>query len=435
MGAVAKTKTTADVVIIGGGLAGTAALWAIERAAPGTKTLLLEQNDHLGGGSSAASLESFRTCWATPCIARQMRRSAEVFFNADDYLGDGAARSLAVRQHGYLFCGFTSQQAETLRADVTHLHRIGLTHVEYLDADAVRYRFPWLGEKVIAAKFDPKAGSLDSNALIQAYVRNAPAAQIVFNAQNIQIMVKNGIVTGVKSTQGEIASPKVVIACGTGALQLGRTAGVELPVVVRPRQSFTTPWRHDSFPEDAPLVIGSRPFPHLRPEARSGAIFGWEYHWNAKWAASGHDAALHDALREPVFPASQLKDPRFPSMTLMLLARQFGHSDGEGFADSRYLRGIQHNIGYYVYRDATAAYVTQPDGTRQPYHSERAIIDAHPDVHGLYLSIAHVGHGIMTSPAAGEILASKVLERDLPDPLYADFGINVPWVAHDENAL
>ena len=80
-----------------------------------------------------------------------------------------------------------------------------------------------------------------------------------------------------------------------------------------------------------------------------------------------------------MYPAAQLKDPRFPSLALTLLARQFGHAEGEGFADARYLRGISHNIGYYVYRDETAAYRTDADGTHHPYDSERAIIDAHPD--------------------------------------------------------
>ena len=422
---------TADIVIIGGGLAGTAALWALNRAEPSLRIILIEQNDHLGGGSSVASLECYRSCWPTVCIAHQMQRSIEVFYNADKYLGDEASESLGVREHGYLFCGFDDQQAAELKSDVEHLHSMGLDHVEYLDTDEVRYRFPWLGETVIAAKFDPIAGSIDSNALVQAYVRQAANVQILFNAKNVQICVEGHKVTGVQTADRTIAAPNVIIASGAGAWQVGKTAGVDLPVVVRPRQSFTTPWRHDAIPEDAPMIIGGHPFPHLRPEARSGAIFGWEYHWNAKVAESGHDHILHDALREPVYPASKLKDPRFPSITLMLLAKQFG----QDFNDSRYLGGIQHNIGYYVYRDASAAYFTKPDGTREPYMSERAIIDAHPDVDGLFLSIAHSGHGIMTSPAAGEIIASKVLGHDLPHPSYADFGIDVPWVEHDMNAL
>ena len=422
---------SADVIIIGGGLAGTAALWAIGRAAPHLRTILLEPNDHLGGGSSTASLECFRSCWALPCNAQLMRRSIEVFYNADACLGEGAADAIGVRKHGYLFCGFSPQQAATLRADVDHLHTIGLTHVEYLDTDELRYRFPWLGEKVIAAKFDPNAGSLDSHGLVQAYVRAAPSGQIVLNAKEISILVENGQVRGVRCSKGTIAAPQVVIASGAGAEAVGRSAGVDLPVVVRPRQSFTTAFRHEGFPEDAPLVIGAKPFPHVRPVGKDGAIFGWEYHWNAK----GRDATLKDALIEPIYPLSRLKDPRFPSIALMLLARQFGHEQAAGFNDPRYLRGLQHSIGYYVYRDASAAYSVSADGSRQPYHSERAIIDQHPDVVGLFMSIAHVGHGIMTSPAAGELLANKVLGQPLSEPIYADFALGVPWVPYDENAL
>ena len=117
---------TADIIIIGGGPIGTATLWAIEQLAPGTRTVLIEKSDRLGAGSSLASLECFRSCWPALPLARQMQRSIEVFQNADDYLGDGAAGSLAVKQHGYLFCAFTPAQADTLKADVgqrLHSHR------------------------------------------------------------------------------------------------------------------------------------------------------------------------------------------------------------------------------------------------------------------------------------------------------------------------
>lgn len=250
------------------------------------------------------------------------------------------------------------------------------------------------------------------------------------------IRVEHGRVTGVRTPNGTIDAPKVVIAAGAGSRAIGRTAGVELPIILRPRQSFTVGWRHSPFPEDAPMVIGAAPFPHVRPEAREGVIFGWEYTWHTKhiWDEYGSNMT-RDAIIDPVSPVERLKDPRFPSITLALLARQFGHAEGEGFADSRYLRRISHNIGYYVYRAETAAYRTEADGTRSGYDSERAILDACPGIEGLFLSIAHVGHGIMSSPGAGEILASKVLGLPLPDPIFSEFGIDVPWVAYDESVL
>ncbi len=427
---------SADVVIIGGGPAGTAALWALERFAPGIKAVLIEKAERLGAGSTLASLECYRTCWPALPLAKQMERSVEVFHHADEWLGEGAALSLAVKERGYVFCAFTPAQAEQLAADVRRLHEIGLKHIEYLNADEVKYRFGWLGDKVIAAKYDPVAGWLDSNALIYKYAQSAKSAQILLGVAQTEICVEGGRVTGVKTPSGTISAPKVVIAAGASARAVGRTAGVELPIIVRPRQSFTTGWRHAAIPDDGPMIIGAAPFPHLHPEAQSGAIFGWEYNWNRKNADPRYGTnEAHDALIDPVYPAAQLKDPRFPSMALLLLARQFGHADGEGFADPRYLRGLIHNIGYYVFRDESAAYRTDSDGSRHPYDSERAIIDAYPGIEGLYLSIAHTGHGIMTSPAAGEILASKVLGLPLGDPSFAGFGIDVPWVAYDEGVL
>jgi glycine/D-amino acid oxidase-like deaminating enzyme len=430
----ADLPRTADVVIIGGGPAGTAALWAIGRAAPGTRLVLLEKSTSLAAGSSLASLENFRTCWPTPCLAKQMTRSVAVFHHADEVLGDGVKAALAIKQQGYLYCGFTAGQVEGLKRDVAHLHRIGLPHVAFLDADEVAYRYPWLGGRVIGAKVDPIAGWLDSNALVYGYVRGARAARVLLGVEGARIAIRHGRVAGVSTPQGDIAAPNVVIAAGAGSRQVGRTAGIDLPIVLRPRQSFTTPWRHEAFPADAPLVIGARPYPHVRPEARDGAIFAWEYHWNTKQHKEA-GTPTRDRLLDPVWPVERLKDPRFPSATLAWLARQFGDASGQGFADGRYLRGVSHNIGYYVYRDRATTYRTDADGTRHPYDSQRALIGPWPGIEGLFLSVAHVGHGIMSSPAAGEIVAAHVLGHDLPDPVFRQFALDVPWVEYDAGGL
>jgi glycine/D-amino acid oxidase-like deaminating enzyme len=425
---------SADVIIIGGGPAGAGALWALERAAPGLRAVLIERSGQIAAGASNASLENFRTSWPARCLAAMMQRSVDVFLNADDYLGEGARAALNIRQHGYLYIALTESGAAKFRADVAHLHSMGVTQVEYLDTAAVRARFPWVGERIVAAKFDPTAGWLDSHALIYRMVQSATGAKILLDIPHVEILVDGGKIVGVATPNGNIATDHVIIAAGALARQIGRTAGVELPIIVRPRQSFTTPWRHPEFPEDGPTLIGAPPGPHIRPEARDGAIFGWEYHWNNK-ALRRPDEPLRDYLTDPVYPADSLKDPRFPSATLLLLARQLGHTSG-GFADPRYLRGVDHRVGYYVYRDPRVAHLPGgDDGTLIPYNSQRAIIDSWGEIRGLHVSVAHVGHGIMSAPAAGEIIAAKVLKQPLPDPVYADFGFNVAWVEHDGGEL
>lgn len=434
-GADAPPKT-ADVVIIGGGLAGASALWALGKLAPELRLVLIERHGQLAAGSSTASLENFRTCWMTPCIANQMRYSMEVFHNADAHISAGAGDAIHPKERGYLFCAFTDAQATTYKAEVAHMHALGLTHIEFLGADEVRARFGWVGERVIGAKYDPRAGWLDSNALVNAYAKSAHNAHIVLNAGDVALLSEHGRVVGVRTPHGDIHAGAVVLAAGASAGEVARTAGLALPIVIRPRQSMTTGWRHAEFPADAPMLINAQDGTHIRPEAQSGTIMGWEYRWHTKHAPAelGTNDA-QDALLRPHYPPDSFKDPRFGHFTLHRLARAFGHPEGVGFSDGRYLRGAWHNIGYYVYRSAEVAYHVRADGTRQPYDSERAIMDAHPDMAGLFLSVAHGGHGIMTSPAGGQIVAHHVLGRDLPDPTWADFGYHVAWVAHDESVL
>lgn len=426
----ADLPKTADVVIIGGGPAGTAAAWAIERAAPGTRIVIIEQSSQLAAGSSLASLENYRTCWAAPCLHRLMQRSIDVFHHADEYFGEGT--KLGMKEQGYLFIAFTEAQAAKLKDDVDHLHRCGLTHTEYLNADDIASRYPWLGSRVIAAKYDPIAGWMDSNALVYALANATQSTTILLETKNASIRTTGSRVLGVSTANGDIDAPTVVIAAGANSRPIGRTAGLELPIVMRPRQSFTTGWRHDAYPEDAPCVISAAPFPHVRPEAQSGAIFGYEYKWNTGKIAN-YNGERTDALIDPIWPVEQMRDPRFPSLTLSLMAKQFGHKPGEGFADPRYLRGIYHRAGYYVYRDN--AYLTLPDGSTEPYDSQRAIIDAWPEIDGLFLSVAHVGHGIMSAPAAGEILASRILAQPLPDESYVGFNLDAHYVEHDAGGL
>ena len=111
------------------------------------------------------------------------------------------------------------------------------------------------------------------------------------------------------------------------ARPVGRSAGIEIPVHLTPRQSFTTPWRHEAFPADAPLLISAAPYAHVRPEAQHGALFGFEYRWNTRQLFP--EEAAREQLIEPV-PPTRCRDPRFPSVTLLLLARQFGHQPRRG---------------------------------------------------------------------------------------------------------
>lgn len=426
-----ETPKSADIVIIGGGPAGSSALWALERKAPNIKAVLIEQGDTLGSGASTASIENFRTAWPTESIARSISRSVEIFTHADEYLGEGASRSLNIKQHGYLYCGFNQREADCLKSEVESLKRTGFSHIEFLDRDEVAYRYPWLGCNVVAAKVDPHAGWLDSNSLINLFVKSTKKADVLTGVAESKIIVENGKIVGVKTPNGLIKTEKVVIAAGAQSKSVAEMAGIHLPIVMRPRQSFVTTFRHIEFPTNAPFIIGSHPTAYTRPTGETGAIFGWAYkiHTGVRYPGT------EDYMKQSVWPTGKLIDLRFPSMTLMELAKQFGHKNGKGFSNTNYLRGVKVQAGYYVYRDPFTTFAQNLKGEWIHSDSERPIIDAWPGVEGLFLSTAFVGHGVMFSAAGGEILASKVLGEDPLHPLFSQFDLDITHVATDGGEL
>lgn len=411
---------TADVVIVGAGQAGPSIAWSLEQADPTLSILVTEANSQLAAGASPGSLEAFRTAWVPQAIAEQMRWSARLFLDADTYLGEGAGEGLSIRQNGYLWLAMDETEAVALKASVDLLHLWGITHAQYLTADDVRHAYPWLPPHITGAKFDPVAGWLNSDFLANRFAARTQKTRFLMDTQAQAILIEGGRVTGVRTDRGVVSAGVVVLAAGPGVRALGRTADIEIPVICIPRQSFMTPYRQPDIPDHAPLVISRPPYAHFRPEGQ-GLLFAWSYH-----RTRGEIDPYEAGYITPVWPVERLKDARYPELTLYLLGKQFRQAEGQGFRDPRYLsRRIGHQIGYYVYREP----VVDDGGTL--IHSERAIIDRWPDIDGLILATAHVGHGIMTAPATGEIAASLALGREPRIPLWQHFGLGVKSVPYE----
>lgn len=419
---------SADVVIIGGGMAGTAASFGLNRADEKIQTVVVETAETLAAGDSTRSAECIRKNWPTPALAAQMSASVDAYHHADEEIGEGASKMIQLNPHGYLYATSSDRLANEYQIQVEEGNANGFNPMEFIDASEIRRRYPWIPAQVVAAKFDPKAGSLNSDGLAQAYAKVGENAKFLLGMRNPAIVVKNGKVVGVFTEQGIINTDNVIIAAGAGSHAVGLTAGVDLPIVLRARESFVTAKRDPRIPQDAPFMIAGRSGAYMRPQG-SGGIFGYEYE-RIYPSAQGEPA---DYIVEPVHRGT-LTDQRFPYVTLHHLARELG--DIFTWADqSLYLQSKpRHQAGFYVYRGPTNAY-KEEDGVRRPYRSQRPIIGPIPGVIGVWGSFAHVGHGVMDSFEGGRIAADHVLGRPLRNPLYSDFEYDVHWVPNDGGGL
>lgn len=407
---------TADAVVIGGGIIGPSVALHLEKLNPGAKIVTLESNSDLAQDAPANSAECLRVVWTPQSIANMALFSHRVIMQADDYFYKGAKDEIDFQNRGYLFLAQNEEEGNSLKESVELMKSWNMPGIFFLDRQDLRKNYPWLPPHMIAAQVDSNAGWLNSYSLANIFSRSCQSAAFVMDTQTNKIIIKNYKVSGVETSRGIIHTEKVIIAAGPGSHALAKTVGIDLPIVSVPKQIYTSRFRHDNIPKDAPLVIGSSPKPYFRPQSE-GLLLGCSY-----------DDDIYGQpipeLREPTGDVKRFKDPGFPARVLNELKEQFRDEDNSGFADPRYLTsGGKETIGYYVYR--------QPGDITS--RSERAIIDS-GQIEGLTFAVAHAGHGIMTSPAVGVITASLVWDQEPPIPLWQQFGLHVETVDYERNS-
>ncbi len=217
-----------DVVIIGGGISGTAAAYELARA--GASVTVVEKG----------ALASMASGWTLAGVRQSGRHPAELplaiaAVRRWEHLADELGSDIGYRQEGNLRLARTPEEvpaiAELVREQRTH----GL-EVSFLDGNAaVRAVAPALAETVLAASYCPSDGHADPIATVRAFASAAErhGATIRTDTRVTGVDIAGGRVLGVRTDAGAIAADAVVIAAGVHADQLCALMGLELPIAVR----------------------------------------------------------------------------------------------------------------------------------------------------------------------------------------------------------
>src|SRR5918992_2637673 len=132
--------STADVVVIGGGVIGCATAFFAARA--GLTVVVLERRAALASLTTPASTGAFRLQFDNAEEIGMVREGIELFDAFADRTGlDGW--DLGLRHAGYLFCSLTDDTRERSRRLVRRQRAWGLDDVELLSGDEARARWPW----------------------------------------------------------------------------------------------------------------------------------------------------------------------------------------------------------------------------------------------------------------------------------------------------
>ncbi len=246
-----EIPSKADIVIIGGGVMGASTAYHL--ATRGMKNIvLLERDEFFGQGATGRCAGGVRYQFGTEINIRLSLAGLPMLERFKDETG----QDVNYRKCGYLF-------VLTHEKDIAEFqHNLGLQNslgvkTEWLSGDEVRSQIPLMNLKdTLGGTFNQQDGLVDPNSVVMGYIGAAQRLGIkaINNVEVNGIRVSRDQVTGVETAHGPIETRLVLNAAGPWSAQIGRMAGIHIPVQPIRRQMFTTTPLPE-VPSDFPFVI------------------------------------------------------------------------------------------------------------------------------------------------------------------------------------
>lgn len=222
-----------DVIVIGGGLVGTAVAYGLALA--GGQVTVLDEGDD----AFRASRGNFGLIWVhgkgrgVPSYARWTRESARQWPALAARLRDETGIDVEARQPGGVYLCFSdadlaarSERLAAIRDEVG-----GDYPFEILDRAALLQRMPQVGPTVVGASYSPMDGHVNPLKLLRGLHTACTQRGVTLKTgHGVQrITHADGVFTA-HSGDRQFLAPKVVLAAGLGNAQLAGQVGLHAPV-------------------------------------------------------------------------------------------------------------------------------------------------------------------------------------------------------------
>jgi sarcosine oxidase subunit beta len=358
---MSRLYKTADVVIVGGGVMGASTAYHL--AARGCKdVVLLEKAEFFGAGATGQNAGGIRHQFSTSVNIELSKCSIAMIERFPEEMGQ------AVDLHfcGYLFMLDNERDMAAFRRNVELQHQHGI-ETQILNVDDMARLAPQINlAGIIGGTFYQRDGLADPSSVLLGYVKHARrlGAMLLTEMPATAIHIESGCVRGVSTPAGRIDTPVVVIAAGPWSGEVGKLAGINLPVQPIRRQIATT----------NPIAGITRAFPFVIDFARAlyfhyegGGILTGMSNPNEK---PGFDIRVDEEWRLVHF---QNAIERMP-----LLAEA------------------------EIVAEWAGLYEVSPD--------DQPILGRLPHAEGLVACTGFSGHGFMQGPIAGRLMAEEILD-------------------------
>jgi D-hydroxyproline dehydrogenase subunit beta len=256
-----------DVIVIGGGIAGTTVAWELARR--GTSVELLEQGPLAAGASGRNTGTLLHQ--VEPIVAEMLRASEasyrELQAGEVDFRWTARDEVLVAR---------TAEQSLATATKARIIATRGVA-VESVDGDALRTAFPAFGPDLLGGHILGGASTVDAESATRAFAEAARAAGAIIRTgvRVGQLHDAGGRVTGVTTDDGAVAADAVVLATGPWLDELLPLAPVKAGrgwLMRTQRLAFEVPWiiEEASWPDQ--VVLGEAASPVALEDLAAGNL-------------------------------------------------------------------------------------------------------------------------------------------------------------------
>jgi 4-methylaminobutanoate oxidase (formaldehyde-forming) len=232
----AELPDAARCVIVGGGVGGTSLAYHL--AELGWDDVVLLDRNQLTSGSTFHSAGLVGQLRGSVSLTKMMMHSVDLYRR----IGKESDFDPGWTECGGIRLASTEERMEELRRQAGWAKTFGLP-LELISAAEAQELFPLMStEGVLGAAWLPTDGYIDPSQLTYALADGARrgGCRIFTDTRVTGIEVKGGRVRGVQTERGDIDAEVVVDAGGMFAAEIGRMAGVRVPLLPMSHQYLVT---------------------------------------------------------------------------------------------------------------------------------------------------------------------------------------------------
>ncbi|HEY6781381.1 MAG TPA: FAD-dependent oxidoreductase, partial [Thermoleophilaceae bacterium] len=263
----------ARCVIVGGGVGGTSIAYHLAQL--GWDDVVLVDRNQLTSGSTFHSAGLVGQLRGSVSLTTMMMDSVELYRR----LGQESEFDPGWTECGGIRLASSQERLEELRRQAGWAKTFGLP-LELISADEAQQLFPLMStEGVLGAAYLPTDGYLDPSQLTYALADGARrgGTQIFTSTRVTGIDSERGHVTRVRTERGDVEAETVVIAGGMFAAELGRLAGVRIPIVPMSHEYIVTqPFRERDPANPLPTLRDPDLLIYFREEGGGLIMGGYE---------------------------------------------------------------------------------------------------------------------------------------------------------------